>query len=678
MATVTKSIGTTARDYSTMTLWDADLDDAAIYSASDDAVGECYNDSVFDETVVCDGGDTIGLNSMTLTVAAGERHDGTAGTGARIVRSTGVGGGLVQLVNRSNWKSTVSWLEISGGGNGVRYGIDKGQDDPCDIHNVIVHGLDRNDNVVGIRHAINGLETNIYNCIVYDIRSSYNGATQYAVGINIDAANATARVLNCTIHDITKDTNGLSYGIGFADDADVTIQNCVVGDVDGTTALAKVCYEHSSPSNATCSYNAASDATASGTGSITSITTADQFVSTVGGSEDLHLKEGSGCIGAGTDLVDTPTGVKTDINGANRDSGSTVWDIGAHQYEQLHTIGATARDYSTITLWEADLDDATIYGGGSRVKGECYNDSPFDESVTISGGDTIGLASITLTGAVGERHNGTAGTGVGFDGSSSRLIMGGYTNNMPVTFSWMEHANSTQDEPIDVFDYDCQAIIQNILGYGWEQTRFGPRSFIEMTSSNNASYRSSITNCILYDFRNNHTVHAGIYGIELGASSCYLDIANCTLHDISGNSSNQNVYGIAGGETRLTIKNCIVTDTVGTGAADFSSATSQSYNASSDATAAGTGSIDSVVTADQYVSTVGGSEDLHLKSGSDCINAGTDLGTTPTGVNIDINGRDRDAEADTWDIGAHELIAAGGGSEDFILQRHRTNTLALR
>ena len=43
MATVTKSIGTASRDYSTITAWEASLSDTNIYSAGDDAIGECYN-----------------------------------------------------------------------------------------------------------------------------------------------------------------------------------------------------------------------------------------------------------------------------------------------------------------------------------------------------------------------------------------------------------------------------------------------------------------------------------------------------------------------------------------------------------------------------------------------------------------------------------------------------------
>ena len=67
-----------------------------------------------------------------------------------------------------------------------------------------------------------------------------------------------------------------------------------------------------------------------------------------------------------------------------------------------------------------------------------------------------------------------------------------------------------------------------------------------------------------------------------------------------------------------------------------------------------------------FVSTTGGSEDLHIESGSHCIDEGVDLGTT-NGVEIDINGRDRDSEGDTWDIGAHELVADDTTGAAFIM-----------
>ena len=57
-----------------------------------------------------------------------------------------------------------------------------------------------------------------------------------------------------------------------------------------------------------------------------------------------------------------------------------------------------------------------------------------------------------------------------------------------------------------------------------------------------------------------------------------------------------------------------------------------------------------------FVSTSACTEDLHITEDSVCVDAGTDLGTTG-GTQTDINGRDRDSEGDTWDIGAHEFVA---------------------
>ena len=60
-----------------MTAWQAALGGEA-GGAGNDSLGECYNDSAFDESVVIN--DTT-PDSMKLSVASGERNDGTAGTG---------------------------------------------------------------------------------------------------------------------------------------------------------------------------------------------------------------------------------------------------------------------------------------------------------------------------------------------------------------------------------------------------------------------------------------------------------------------------------------------------------------------------------------------------------------------------------------------------------------------
>ena len=85
-------------------------------------------------------------------------------------------------------------------------------------------------------------------------------------------------------------------------------------------------------------------------------------------------------------------------------------------------------------------------------------------------------------------------------------------------------------------------------------------------------------------------------------------------------------------------------------------------NASQGNSAPGAGSLFFLNPVNLFVSTISGSEDLHLISTALTVNAGTDLVTTPAYVNIDIDGRDVDALGDVWDIGADEGVFAPGPS----------------
>ena len=85
MPTITKSIGTNSRDYSTISAWEADLANGAVYSSGDEAVGECYNDSVFDESFnIDDTGPAYGLSSITLKANSSDKHDGPEGSGVKV------------------------------------------------------------------------------------------------------------------------------------------------------------------------------------------------------------------------------------------------------------------------------------------------------------------------------------------------------------------------------------------------------------------------------------------------------------------------------------------------------------------------------------------------------------------------------------------------------------------
>ena len=69
MSDVIKSIGTSGRDYATITSWEAALDNITYPDASTTAIGECYNDSVFNESVNIG---TPGTNIVEIVLQAAE------------------------------------------------------------------------------------------------------------------------------------------------------------------------------------------------------------------------------------------------------------------------------------------------------------------------------------------------------------------------------------------------------------------------------------------------------------------------------------------------------------------------------------------------------------------------------------------------------------------------------
>jgi hypothetical protein len=322
----------------------------------------------------------------------------------------------------------------------------------------------------------------------------------------------------------------------------------------------------------------------------------------------------------------------------------------------VKSIGTDSRDYSTITAWEAGIDNTTYPDADTHVIGECYNDSAFDESVTINA-SASNVTKITRTVAEGERHDGTAGTGARIVASGSRIVTLSSAAAIPITWSWLEHNHNGNASNTPVLlpgsgsnDNSTSRTIQNIIVHG------NPGASNRCTGLYHAyDGPVNILNSLWYDLDYPFNIYVGVL-IFNGTASASVVVNNCTVHGcVSAHSS---TFGITGG-TGATVTNTVVTDVVGTsdGVCFGTINAASSHNASSDLTASGTGSLTEIDPADQYVSTVEGSEDLHLKSGADCIDAGTDLGTSPTGVNIDINGRDRDAEGDTWDIGADEWTA---------------------
>jgi len=412
--------GDITRDYSTITLWEAALGGAA-GGAGNDAVGEMYNDSVFDESGININEIAANVASIELTVAPGERHDGTEGTGARIVRT---GGGQVfsQLVVNTH----VKWLEIDINGNtGSAAGI-------CEIsglsntshlnsfQNMIVHGVNDTANISRIFAGSQDRASLFMNCIVYDIYG-YDDT-----GNPVSAFSATddkAYFLNCTAHDISRGKLGVNKPVrGFSIGSLSKVKNCIATDVAGEEPKSF------STSGTDIHHNLSSDATASGTGSLTSKTAADQFVSTVSGSEDLHLKAGADAIGAGADLGTTPTGVNIDIDGTTRNG---TWDIGADETAEKIYRSVGPSNTSTLATDTSHANTVTLTSGTATF------------SAALA--DNIGVGDVVIVD--------TAGTDQTIDSADTLLFISGRTSS--TVYALQTEAGAT---PADITINDTYSI----------------------------------------------------------------------------------------------------------------------------------------------------------------------------------------------------------------------------
>lgn len=348
MATVTKSIGTSSRDYSTIQAWEDDLDNTTPYSSGDDAIGECYNDSTFNETVTINGGSTVGLNSIKLSVASGERHDGTAGSGVRIDAATTPKN---IVVTTSVDPITIEWLEIDENtleqSGSIEVIEGRNYSGTAAYTHLLIHHADASTSTYGI--YVEGTDSYAARCIVYAMDNSADfGAFNHAFHLG-DNMNNAGGAYNCTAHDITSghaSPSNRGYrndGGGFEVMAPF-MKNCIATNCDDACFHWGGTYQKGD-------YNCSSDATADDNdvttnSSVINVTTANQYVSITGGSEDLHLKSGSDAIDVGVDLVNTPTGVKNDIDNYDVDAGGDTWDMGAHEFQSA----AATPYFSGLTL----------------------------------------------------------------------------------------------------------------------------------------------------------------------------------------------------------------------------------------------------------------------------------------------------------------------------------------
>ena len=309
------------------------------------------------------------------------------------------------------------------------------------------------------------------------------------------------------------------------------------------------------------------------------------------------------------------------------------------------TIG-TGQDYTTITAWEAALG-----GGGADDEGQCI-DEAFDETFTVNAG-----TSPKLTHTTGAGHDSTEGSGARIVWTTDRAKIDWARSN-----SIFEHievdGGGNGSTSIEFVELD-----------GIPTT--GQRLLIHDCTKSAILYavkipRGKLHNSFVYNMTITATNAHNLYGIQMsGNDAVDSDCHNNTVFNLTNDNGSGNCFGInAYDNANCAIKNTVITDCGGTTSGTKScfngdgASTDAATNASDDSTAPSAIATEPVASSTEFVST-GDPPDLRLKSGAECEDTGTDIGTSPTGVEVDILGRNRDTEGDTWDVGAHEFVSGG-------------------
>jgi hypothetical protein len=345
----------------------------------------------------------------------------------------------------------------------------------------------------------------------------------------------------------------------------------------------------------------------------------------------------------------------------------------------VSTIRSSGGDYTSITTWESATDNDLVTAGDIEVA-EYYADQTWTDRVTIAGATTDASNYRIIRAASGERHDGTSGGGgVVIDPSSTG------------------HVHTVQE---DYFRADWLRIT------GWSGTSseaFRISGATGFRLSHSIIHDSGATDCdCVYtgDFQSSDTavfyisncIFFAIHRMAIhcqGATNKTVHVSNCTFAECGSDNSNPDCAISDGNSACATstanVKNCALFSSANTTTNNLVNSTTSSWtinltNCATDEADFGTGETEvsgnqkSLTYADQFVSTTGGSEDFHLKSGSDLEGAGVDLDSDATlPVTDDIDGDTRDATAP--DIGADEFVAAAVGGPRGVLGHPVTGPL---
>ena len=248
-------------------------------------------------------------------MASGVRHDGTAGSGARVVQQ-----GKHEF--QTDVQMVVQWLEFDWNAWNSTEGMSVAGARDLRLENCILHNIEAARTSPAAAVATGGASTGLfmYNCLVYHIRNTSSGGVR---AINADGGGPT-NLSNNTVTDIGGGS-GTTYGIFYeGGDTDHTLENNLVTDI--ASSGTNDCYSDASPSSATTTNNVSDDATSPQSGHRTATIVFEDAA-----SDDYRLASGD------TDAQDMGTdlgvgNIAIDLLGRDRDTEGDTWDAGAFEF----------------------------------------------------------------------------------------------------------------------------------------------------------------------------------------------------------------------------------------------------------------------------------------------------------------------------------------------------------
>lgn len=288
------------------------------------------------------------------------------------------------------------------------------------------------------------------------------------------------------------------------------------------------------------------------------------------------------------------------------------------------TIGTDSRDYTQMFQWEAATDNDLVLADEVR-EGEIYDDADYATSWTIAGATVDATRFRNLFAVSGSEYDPVADTGVVNVASSPQA-------SMAEAFARQRGFGivTTGTSAGGVVEITADQCLLDAV-------------FIDASSStlgSNHTIRNDVngTSALLINViaRGNNQV----FRLDGGSASMFNCIANCD----GGATGNFGFNGVSG----VTSTNCI---SINAATADFVGAGTESFNASDDATASGTGSIINQDPALLFNSAATG-DYRPASSGSNQIDAGTDLsGTFTTSFEPGVS---HNSGASGWEMGAYD------------------------